>query len=134
MPYSECDDLGASLNIRAGKMPERPFRGITDPVWQLLEECWSKDPWKRPPTTQLYDILSKFRSIPGKLKLLVRSIEIPSTVLSPQQLSVKFKYGNKDYTTPPAMRTAAGDEYTWFVFSSIPTLVTVSEPWTGTLR
>ena len=119
MPYSDCDDTTALSNIRAGKMPERPSDGITDPVWQFLEECWSKYSWKRPSATRVYYDLSIFGSmkeIPEKLKLLVRSIKIPLTIQSPQQFSVKFKYGNMKGHTTPLTTTAIGDEYMWFAF------------------
>jgi len=119
VPYSECDDIVALSQIRAGKMPERPSGGITDPVWQLLEECWSKDPRERPSTIQVYNTLSIFRAIkvlPEKLKLVVQSIGVPFTTPRPQQVSVKFKYGNKDHATSLTTWTSAGSEYIWSTF------------------
>ena len=116
VPYSGCDDDTALSNIKAGKTPERPSEGIPDPIWQLLEECWSKDPTKRPSAAEFYGALSGFRSIhPGRLKFKVQTIKVPFTRAKNQQFSVKFKYGNKSHTTAPTTRTAAGDEYTWFV-------------------
>ena len=120
MPHSGCDDTVALSKIRAGKIPERPSEGIPDQIWQLLEKCWSMDPQERPSATQFYDALSRFRSFrSGTLRFGVQRVKFSSTGAKNQQFSVKFKYGNKSHTTSLASlttRTAAGDEYTWFVF------------------
>ena len=120
IPHSGCDDAVALSNIRAGKTPQRPSEGIPDQIWQFLEKCWSMDRRKRPSATQFYNALSRFCSVrPGILKFEVQRIKFSSIGAKNQQFSVKFKYGNKSHTTSLASlttRTAAGDEYTWFVF------------------
>ena len=133
MPYSGCDDIVTLLTIRAGKRPQRPSHGIPDPVWQLLEECWSRDPQERPSVTQVYNILSKFRSVrpaieelPGKLTLQVQGIKISPTRGMGQQFSVKLKYGDNCHTTSLTTITIGDDEYAWFAFrpslSTLPSL------------
>ena len=121
IPYSGCDDAVALSKIRAGKQPQRPSEGIPDAVWQFLERCWSMDPRKRPSATQVYNALSKSRSVrpvteelPERLKLEVQSIKISFPGAKKRRFSVKFKYGNKYHITSPTTRTAAGDEHTWF--------------------
>jgi len=69
MPYLGCDDAAALLNIRGGKIPERPPEAIADPVWRLLEKCWSTVPSERPPASLVYNFFSELRSIRGKSKL-----------------------------------------------------------------
>ena len=128
IPYSGCDDAAALSNIRAGDIPERPSNGIPDPIWQLLEKCWSIDPQKRPSVYEFYGALSGFRSVrPGKLKFEVQRIKISFIGAKKRRFSVKFKYGNKSHATSLTTKTAAGDEYTWFVFRpSLPSLLSLS--------
>ena len=97
---------------------------------------------KRPPTADVVDAFSGFRSLPqvmhtpegrlsieglpGKLKLQVQGIKISLNKPKQQQLSIKFKYGDKEYTTS-LTKAAAGDEYIWFVFSPpLPPLSSLS--------
>jgi len=127
IPYSECSDVAALANIRAGTTPERPSDGIPDPVWRLLEKCWSIDPAERPSATRVYNTLSNFRSVrpvieelPEKLKLQVQSLKISLIGTKKQRFSVKFKYGDKDHTTSLTTGAVAGDEYTWFALHPSP--------------
>jgi len=128
IPYSGCDDAAALSNIRAGNIPERPSEGIPDPIWQLLEECWSMDPQKRPPAADFYTALSEFRSVrPGKLKFEVQRIKISFIGAKKRRFSVKFKYGNKSHATSLTTKTVAGDEYMWFVFRPpLPSLLSLN--------
>ena len=66
--------------------------------------------------------------LPGKLRLHVQSIRIPLDKLRQKQLCVRFKYGDKNYTTAPTMKVADGsNEHTWSVFSwFLPFLLSLS--------
>jgi len=136
MPYSGYNELIVLQKIKAGERPQRPSDGIADPVWEFLEKCWSGDPTKRPPTAEVRDAFSKFRTfpeatlpnlrspieeLPGTLKLQVQAIRISLNKPRKQQFSVEFKYGNKDHTTS-FTEAVAGDQHTWFVFRLFPPL------------
>ena len=136
MPYSGCDDVTALSNIQAGIIPERPSEGIADPVWRLLEKCWSTVPSERPLAAQVYDVLSELRSIPGRLKLQVLSLKIPPNKSKKQGFYVKFKYGNTVHTTSLSAKVVAGAEYKWFAFHSFPPLLlslSLGQGYSGTL-
>ena len=127
MPFSGCDDNVALSNIRDGKTPERPSGVIPDPVWQLLQKCWSMKRTKRPSATQVYDALSNFRSVPpvgedlpGKLELEVLSIKIPFTEAKKRRFFVKFTYLEQEYTTALTTSAEGGGEYRWFALPSSP--------------
>ena len=121
IPYSECDETAALLDIQAGKTPQRPSEGIPESIWQLLEKCWSMGPRERPSVTQIYNTLSKFRSIrpvieelPERFTLQFQSIKISFTRAKKRQFYVKFKYGKMDHITSLTTRATASSEYTWF--------------------
>ena len=116
------------MKIQAYELPQKPF-GIDETVWEFLRECWNRDPEKRPSTAQVCDaflrfsLLPKFTpapkgqratDLPGKLRVQVKSIKISLDGSKQQQFSVKFKYGNKDYTTSPAKCADGSSEHTWF--------------------
>ena len=63
-PYSKHTRRAALSRMRAGKIHQRPSHGIDDPVWGLLEKCWSEAPAKRPSATEVFDTLSQFHSLP----------------------------------------------------------------------
>ena len=141
MPHSGCDDDVALCNNRAGKTPERPSKGIPDPVWQLLQKCWSMKPPERPSATQVYNTLSKFcpnrrviEDLPKKLRLQVQSIKISFAGAKKRRFFVKFKYWGKFHTTSLTAKSKGGDEYTWFYVSLISILTTVADPRTGTIE
>ena len=133
MPYSKYNDTVTLSKIQAGELPQRPSEGIDDGVWEFLESCWSRDPAKRPSSDRVYDSIAQFRSLPqavivadgrlgmdelpGKLRLQVQSIKISLNRSRQQQLCVKFRYGNKNYTTAPTTKAAgASDEHIWSAF------------------
>jgi len=127
IPYPECDDAVAMSNIRAGITPVRPPGGISDVVWQLLEECWRTNPWERPSTAKMYKTFSKFRSVhkavgelPRRLKLWVQSVKLSLKEPKKQRVYVKFKYGSNVHITPLTSKVVVGDAYTWFAFHSFP--------------
>lgn len=53
-PFSEHrSDAIVMFAVIRGSRPQRPShnatqRGLTDPVWALIEQCWSTDPGQRP--------------------------------------------------------------------------------------
>ena len=133
MPYSKYSDAVTLSKIQAGEIPQRPSEGIDDSVWEFLESCWSRDPTKRPPSDRVCDSILQFRSLPqatlatdgrlgmeelpGKLRLRVQSIKISLKKSRQLQLCVKFKYGNKSYTTAPTAKAeGTSDEHIWFVY------------------
>ena len=104
-------------DIRAGKTPQQPSDGTVDPIWRLLEECWSRHHWRRPSATRVYDTLSKFRTteeLPEKFELRVQSIRISFAGVRRQRFYVKLKYRNEVHMTSLTTRSAADDEYIWF--------------------
>jgi len=148
MPYSKYNDTVALSKIQAGELPQQPSDGIGDTIWQFLEQCWNRNPKKRPLTTEVYDAFLQFRSLPqvmsategrsgveelpGKLRLQVQSIKISLGKSRQQQLSVRFKYGNKNHTTSPTTKAAGGsDEHTWLalrpILPSLPSLNLMQE-------
>jgi len=130
MPYSGCSDTHSLLKVQAGEKPQRPSDGIDDPVWEFLEKCWRGDPTKRPPTANVFDAFSGFRSIPrpvhapegrsaieelpGKLKLQLQGVRISLNKPGRQRFSIRFRYGEKEHTTSPTDGVASG-EHTWSV-------------------
>jgi len=127
IPHSGCDNAIALSNIRAGKTPERPSGGIPDPVWQLLEKCWSMKHLERPSATQIYNALSRFRSVhpviehlPERLKLWAQSITISFAKAKKRQFFVEFRYRDRYHTTSLTTKSEGGDEYTWFAFRLPP--------------
>ena len=103
--------------IRAGARPQRPSGGISDTFWELLENCWSGVPAKRPSATQIYDAFSEPRSlVQGTLSLQIQSIKITLDKPGRRRFSVRIKYGNNYHTTSPTTKVIAGDEYLWFEF------------------
>jgi len=139
MPYFKWNDTITLQKIQAGEMPQQPSVN-DDEIWEFLRRCWSRDPKKRPSTTQVFNVFSQFRSLlqaidgcegPGieevrgrlglrvrRLKLRVRSIKILLDKSKPQYLFVKFKYGTKDHTTSPTTKAGGGPgEYTWLRFA-----------------
>ena len=65
MPYS---DIKKSIHVvfkkGRGELPNRPKdervvrRGLDDRMWELLCQCWSKEPNDRPPIKELVKQLS----------------------------------------------------------------------------
>ncbi|KAF9789185.1 kinase-like domain-containing protein [Thelephora terrestris] len=135
-PYSDCNYGNIVPKVQAGEMPERPPDGINDQVWELLEKCWSRDPGKRPPTLELYNILSNLavdpqatyttqgqsakKQLPGKLKLQARSLKISHKKPKTGRFYVRFRYGTTVYKTSPTKPAEGSGEHTWFAFLPLP--------------
>jgi len=139
MPFSWCDDDVALSKIRAGKVPQRPSEGITDPVWEFLEKCWNVDPSQRPSAARVYDAFtgpSSLRQRGVELPVVsvsqVHSLKISLNELRQQQFYVKFQYGNQGHTTSLTTDVVTDNEYTWFGFRpfppSLPSLSLGQEP------
>lgn len=141
IPYSKHSNIAVLPKIQEGEMLQRPLNKITDPVWEFLEECWSRVPTNRPSTAQVCSAFSQFCSNPevaptlegrpameelpaveerldrpGKLKLRVHSIKISLNKPNQQSFSVEFKYGKEQHNTLQTTGVAAGDEHTWYGF------------------
>jgi len=130
VPYFGWDGVAVLSKIQAGKTPPRPSEGIPDPVWQLLEKCWSRNSQERPSATKIYNTFSKISSVrnaveelPGKLKLQIQSIKLSLARLKGRQFSVRFQYGDKVHTTSLTTGITAGGEYTWYAPGSPPPLL-----------
>ncbi|KAG6918046.1 hypothetical protein DXG01_016702 [Tephrocybe rancida] len=58
-PFDKMKPLAVLQKIMKGHIPPRPLhevaleRGLTDTVWQLMEECWSYNPDRRPTAAQI---------------------------------------------------------------------------------
>ena len=125
----------AKKKIRNGEtVPLHPSDKIDDAVRQFLEKCWGRDPSKRPSTALVCETFSQFCSLPqmtstsegqsatglpGKIELLVHSMIVHKESWKRQQFSVKFKYGNRDYTTSLTSEDN-WDDHIWFAFRPSP--------------
>ena len=93
--------------VQAGEIPERPSDGITDSFWNLLEECWSKIPAKRPPVLKLCEAMlnAVTEDLPEKLCLHFLYITPTREAVIPklEPLYLKIKYGEMTYETLPMM-------------------------------
>ena len=130
IPYSCYDYVVPLSDMETKEGPKRPSDGTTDPIWQLLLECWIKYHGERPSTTQVYNTLSKFRTVeelPEKMELRVQSIKISFTGTRRDWFYVKFVYGSEVHITLPTTRVAAGNECVWFVLRpSLPPLLSLN--------
>ena len=132
-PYFDCKDSLVLLKLQAGEMPQRPYEGINDQAWELLEKCWSRDPGERPPTLGLYNILSNLASnpqvthtsqrqtgLPEKLRLQVHGLKLLHDKPIAGQFYVKFVYGNVGHKTQPTKAADGLGESTWFALHPRP--------------
>ena len=114
--------------VQAGMkgIPARPPGVFDDLVWELLKDCWSQTPEECPPIAELYHTLKSSPKVthtpwgrpavgelPGTLGLHVHSIDFSESRQS-GQFYVKFKYGNKEYATPPTNLNIGWGEHAWF--------------------
>jgi hypothetical protein len=90
-----------------GGRPARPIHavglGLTDDVWQLIEECWQQDRGKRPSTslildhlqslqrTSLLERLEDFDPVSKSSKELIRSI-----LSSKMDMNALLTFGDQD--------------------------------------
>ena len=103
---------------------------------------------KRPSIAQVCDAFSKFpkfisspegksaTELPGRVKLLFKSIKVSFDRSKQQPFSVKLKYGNREYMTSPTKFLDASSGHTWFVLCpflpSLPSL-SLKQEWSGEL-
>jgi hypothetical protein len=64
IPFSDIvNDFQCIIAVKQGRRPSPPTnklsrrRGLSDEVWEVMEECWSHDPSGRPPASQIVDTL-----------------------------------------------------------------------------
>ena len=129
-PYFDCKDSLVLLKLQAGEMPQRPYEGINDQAWELLEKCWSRDPGERPPTLGLYNALSNVASdpqvthtpqgqtvLPKKLRLQVHGLKLTHDKPNKGMFYVMFVYGNVSHATQ--LMNASGERI-WFALRPRP--------------
>ena len=132
-PYFDCKDSLVLPKLQAGEIPQRPYKGINDQAWGLLEKCWSLDPVKRPPTLELYNILSNVASnpqvthtpqgqtvLPEELKLQVHGLKLTHDKPNTDQFYVKLVYGNVSHATQLTNASDGSGERTWFALRPRP--------------
>ena len=106
-----CNDMIAQSKVAAGEIPERGFGRIADPLWGVLERCWSKFPAERPPLVELYNGLSSYctpppgiAGIPQEMHVILVFFSIsPSPAAGTtvgDRFYVKFKYGKGNFGSP----------------------------------
>ncbi|KAF9785450.1 hypothetical protein BJ322DRAFT_1063265 [Thelephora terrestris] len=124
-PHWECPAAESSVPEVAEGAPARPHGTFEDLTWQLLGECWSRTPQKRPRIDEVYRTLNSLPKVihtprrpfvigtlPRMLELHVHSIKFAKEP-SQQYSYVRFKYGNKKYTTFPTNVKNDWGEHTW---------------------
>ncbi|CUA78464.1 putative WD repeat-containing protein alr3466 [Nostoc sp, PCC 7120] [Rhizoctonia solani] len=63
VPYPDCrQDFTILLNVQKGTLPTRPLDRLTDGeknnmMWQLMLDCWNREPGERPSSGQVVDVL-----------------------------------------------------------------------------
>ncbi|CUA68982.1 putative WD repeat-containing protein alr3466 [Nostoc sp, PCC 7120] [Rhizoctonia solani] len=63
VPYPDCKkDFTIFLNVQKGTLPTRPLDRLTDDeknnmMWQLMVDCWNREPGERPSSGQVVDAL-----------------------------------------------------------------------------
>lgn len=129
-PYYNWSDSSILPRVQAGETPHRPPGGIDDPVWELLQKCWSLDPAKRPPTVEIYNTLSNLNyrpramhtnglpvtgELPEKLKLQFLSIKFSPEQSKQQPFCVKLRYGYKDHSTSTTNSVGGSGEHAWLI-------------------
>jgi son of sevenless-like protein len=68
-PYKDFSrDISVLRELDQGKIPSRPDRkaterGLSDDLWALMKECWSKRPEKRPSVTTIKVKLAAMRGL-----------------------------------------------------------------------
>src|ERR1700683_1312962 len=70
-PFPEISsDFQVMFAVKQGRRPSRPShelsqtRGLNDEIWHIIEACWSQDPSKRPPASEIVEDL---RNLPDRL-------------------------------------------------------------------
>jgi len=70
-PFPEISgDFQVMFAVMQGRRPSRPShelsqtRGLNDEIWHIIEACWSQDPSKRPPASEIVEDL---RNLPDRL-------------------------------------------------------------------
>jgi len=56
-PFNLHVSIAVALAIIRGDRPERPVhRELTDGLWQLMQDCWTHDPYSRPNMLEVLDV------------------------------------------------------------------------------
>ena len=125
MPHYELHEPNSAPAMMVGELPIRPHGLIDDPVWELLEKCWSRTPRDRPQINKVHDALSGLRFHPkvvhanrgqSALSLHIQSIK-PSLQQGYNPLfRVKLQYQHLSEVIPCTDQVNDVGEYTWFAF------------------
>jgi son of sevenless-like protein len=65
VPFSHItNDMYIPVVIRDGSLPTRPernsiARGLSDAMWDLMSQCWQRDPTLRPSITKIREAIQK---------------------------------------------------------------------------
>jgi len=119
--------------VQATEIPERPLDIIDNPIWELLQKCWSRIPKERPRTLEIYNTFSNLVydpeaastlqggavvvGLPAKLKLQVLSLKFPPGKSKTRQFYVRFRYGSNGYKTKAANESSGCK---WFALHPFP--------------
>ena len=62
VPFSHIsNEASISLLIRDGPLPTRPehayTRGLSDAMWNLMSQCWQRDPKSRPSMSEIRETI-----------------------------------------------------------------------------
>lgn len=61
VPFSDLVSAAATAMIIEGRRPERPAHpGLTEPLWTLIQWCWTENPQDRPWMDRVIEQLSVF--------------------------------------------------------------------------
>ena len=124
MPYSGWKETAVLEMVRVGEPPQRPSK-IDDTVWEFLRKCWSKDPSKRPSTSNLRCPLAILSSsqvracswgIIGDRATGEGDVDVQEHQSFVRQIetTAKLKYGNKEHTALPTKLFDTSGGHTWF--------------------
>ncbi|KAF9785451.1 kinase-like domain-containing protein [Thelephora terrestris] len=107
-------------------MPVRPPGAFDDLFWGLLAKCWRRRPMERP---HMYEVYGTVKSRPkvkrapwgrfegpesrNEYELHIHGIKFRNGRPPSQEFYVKFKYGEKGYTTSLTIFQNDWGEYTW---------------------
>lgn len=114
-----------------GEVPVRPDGVISDRLWEILRECWSKTPGERPPIIKVRDTFSNPNArpkaiyapqrrstigrLPGKMRIHIQSMQFTPPAQQ-HEFCAKIKYAKRAYVTARTKLVNSSGEHTWFAF------------------